>query len=56
MKLQFIIDIERDVKNWQNSLNAKSYGLSWKKFLPNDISIKNVRDGKYLKNYLEEKF
>jgi len=56
MKLQFIEDIERDIKNWQNSVAAKSYGVDWKKFLPEDISMERLRNKKYLKNYLERKF
>ena len=56
MKLQFIEDIGRDIKNWQNSVVANSYGVNWKKFLPKDISVNNVYDNKYLRNYLEEKF
>lgn len=56
MKLQFIEDIERDIKNWQNSVAVKSYGVDWKKFLPDDISVKKVYNDKYLKNYLGKKF
>ena len=56
MKLQFIENIERDIKNWQKSITANSYGVDWKKFLPEDISAENVRDDEYLKDYLEKKF
>ena len=56
MKLQFIENIERDIKNWQKSITANSYGVDWKKFLPEDILAENVRDDEYLKDYLEKKF
>jgi hypothetical protein len=56
MELQFIENIERDIRNWQKSVAANSYGVDWKKFLPEDISIENVRDNEYLKNYLERKY
>ncbi len=56
MELQFIENIERDIWNWQNAITANSYGIDWKKFLPEDISIENVRDNEYLKNYLERKY
>jgi len=56
MKLEFIEDIKNDIANWRNSIIANSYGVDWKKFLPEDISIKNVRDNEYLKNYLKRKF
>lgn len=56
MKFELIEDIERDIRNWQKSIVAKSYGVNWKKFLPPDISAKRVRDKEYLRNYLEKKF
>lgn len=56
MKLQFIEDIKRDIRNWQNSVLANSYGVAWKEFLPDDISTEDIRNDEYLKNYLEKKF
>lgn len=56
MKFQFIENIERDIRNWQKSITANSYGMDWKKFLPEDISAENVHDDEYLKGYLKKKF
>ncbi len=56
MKLQLVENIGRDIWNWQNSVMAESYGVSWKKFLPSDVSVEKVRDSEYLRNYLEKKF
>mgnify|MGYP001608659401 FL=1 len=56
MEIKFIKSIERDIQNWQNSVAAKSYGVEWKKFLPEDISIEDVRDSGRLKIYLEKNY
>ena len=56
MELQFVENIEHDIWNWQNAITANSYGVDWRKFLPEDISIESVRDNEYLKNYLEKKY
>jgi hypothetical protein len=56
MIIRFIENIERDIQNWQNSVIAKSYGVDWKNFLPKDIDIKDVKDYKFLKEYLNKNY
>ena len=56
MKLVFTQDIQRDIDNWQASINRKSYGVEWKKFLPAGISEDGVNNESMLKKYLEDNF
>lgn len=57
MKLEFIEDINRDVKNWQSSLTAhSSFVLDPKKYLPKDIAQEKLDNTEYLKQYLSKKF
>lgn len=56
MTLDFIDDIDADIKNWQRSVTAKSHGVDWKKFLPDDITVEEVDDGEYLKGYLNDRY
>lgn len=57
MKIVFIEDIDRDVKNWQSSLASQSsYVSDPKKYLPKDVSQEKLNDAKYLKEYLYKKY
>jgi len=57
MELEFIEDVDRDVKNWQLSLTAhSSFVLDPKKYLPKDIIQEKLDDTEYLKQYLFKKF
>lgn len=44
------------MQNWQSSLSATSYGVNWKKYLPEDLSAEDVLNIEKLKSYLEKNF
>jgi len=56
MKIRVEKNIDKDISNWQRSLSAKSYGVNWGRFLPEDISSAEVQDNNKLKEYLEKRF
>ena len=53
LNLKIKYNLEKDIQNWQNSLNKESYNVNWNKFLPSDISLKCTNDNECLKKYLE---
>lgn len=56
MQLIFREDIGRDVRNWQKAVSAKSHGVEWKQFLPSSITLEEVQDEKFLREYLSKEF
>lgn len=56
MKSELIVNKEKDIKNWQESVSKQSHGVDWVKFLPEDISLECVSDSDCLSNYLENKY
>ncbi len=56
MKLIFCESLDRDIWNWQTAVMATSYGIDWKKFLPEGVTVENVGDKKFLRQYLEKEF
>jgi len=58
MQILFIEDLDRDVKNWQESLAEKNdYVGDFKaKYLPKDIPLEKTKDEEYLRGYLRERF
>lgn len=56
LNLKIKYDSEKDIQNWQNSLNKESYNVNWNKFLPNNISPECLNDNKYLSKYLKENY
>jgi hypothetical protein len=56
MKLLFSEDIDRDMRNWQDSFNRESYGIQWKEFLPPSMTVEEVLGDNFLRNYLEKEF
>lgn len=56
MKINLIYDLQKDIKNWQESIKKSSYNVSWIKFLPDNISVKCVNDNICLKNYLKTNY
>jgi hypothetical protein len=56
MQLLFSEDIDRDMRNWQDSFNKESYGIQWKQFLPPSMTVKEVLDDNFLRDYLEKEF
>ncbi len=56
MQLIFREDIDRDVWNWQRAVSAKSHGVEWKQFLPSSITLEEVQDEKFLREYLDKEF
>lgn len=52
MQLNFIKDIQLDVKNWQNAIKAESYSIDWKKYIPTDLSVDCIQIDKCLTDYL----
>lgn len=56
MKLNFIKNIQLDIKNWQNAVEAQGYGVDWAKYIPPDLSIECVKNNECLTNYLKNKY
>ena len=58
MNIIFIEDIDRDVKNWQASLETSGgyVGNFKEKHLPKDISPEEATDAAFLKGYLNARF
>jgi len=56
MKLQYKIDLDRDIDNWQKSFSRISYGLKWNKFIPEDLNPVCLKDRNRLSDYVQKKF
>lgn len=56
MRLNFIKNIQLDIKNWQNAVSVKSHGVNWAKYIPPDLSIECVKNNECLTNYLKNKY
>ena len=56
MKLQYKIDIDKDIDNWQKSFSRVSYGLKWNKFMPEDLNPACLKDRDCLSDYIQKKF
>lgn len=56
MKINLISDLDRDIKNWQESVISKSYGIDWASYLPSDIKLSAVKNTNKLREYLQEKY
>ena len=42
--------------NWQTALDVTSYGTSWRKYVPCDISVSDVMDTNTLRRYIENRY
>ncbi len=56
MKLNFIKNIDFDIENWQRSIEIRSYGVDWNKYIPTDLSIKCVKTRECLIDYLKKHY
>jgi len=56
MKLKFIQNIKKDVRNWQEAIIAESYGLKWKDYIPDALSIGCIKNEKCITDYLKNKY
>jgi hypothetical protein len=56
MQLIFHKDMDRDVWNWQDSFSRESYGIQWKQFLPPTMTVKEILNDAFLRDYLEKEF
>lgn len=52
MNLTINYSFEKDVQNWQESVEKSGYDVNWIKFLPENISLDCVRSNACLENYL----
>jgi hypothetical protein len=56
MELFFCEDIDSDIYNWQRAIEVSSYGVDWKQFLPSSITVNDVRNTPFLRDYLKKEF
>jgi hypothetical protein len=56
MKFIFREDIDRDARNWQRAVEAKTHGIEWKRFLPASISLDEVKNAAFLREYLKREY
>ncbi len=56
MQLNFIKNLQLDIKNWQKAIMTQSYNVDWKKYIPSDVSIECVKNNECFINYLQNKY
>jgi len=56
MKLNFVKNIQLDVQNWQNAINAQGYGVDWEKYIPTDLSIECIKIKNCIADYLNKHY
>jgi hypothetical protein len=56
MRLNFVKNIQLDIQNWQNAINAQGYGVDWEKYIPDVLSVECVKTNKCLADYLNQHY